>query len=95
MCNIRLKSLEVGDIWNDLVGSLLFRDYVVTSLHFCELPGPYVQYPLCSSTLRPKSYPPWEQHHHSHSRHFVLSALGPHGETTILRGGLFISLDSH
>lgn len=43
MCNIILKSLEVGDIWNDLVGSLLLRDYVVTSLHFCGL-----LWPLCA-----------------------------------------------
>ena len=48
MCNIRLKSLEIGDIWNDLVGFLLFRDYVVISLHFSGLLGPYVQYPLCT-----------------------------------------------
>lgn len=95
MYNIRLKSLEGGDICNDLVGSFLFRDYVVTSLHSCGLLGPYVQYPLCSSTLRHKSSPSWEQHRPSHSRHFPLGALGPHVETTVLRGGLFMSLDSH
>lgn len=86
--------MTFGDIGHGLVGSLLFRDYVVTSLLLCGLLGPDVQYPLCSSTLRHKSYPSWEQRHHSHSRHFALGALGPHGETSVLRESLFISLDS-